>query len=126
MEASAAGHSISLLSSTVTLSKRTLGVDVVCGSAPCSGSVVLTARIAVPGRSRGKHHRRAQTIVLGRGTFALAPGARGSVPADLTQAGERTLAHTQGHPAAATLSIVVHGGSPLTRSVRIAFARRSA
>jgi hypothetical protein len=118
--------SISLTSSTVTLSGRAVGVDVVCGSAPCSGSVALTARIAVPGRSRGKHHRSAQTIVLGRGTFALASGARGSVLADLTQAGARTLAHARGHPVApvaATLSIAVHGGSPLTRSVRIAFAR---
>jgi hypothetical protein len=113
---------ISLSSSTITLSGRAVGVDVVCGSAPCSGSVVLTARIAVPGRSRGKHHRRAQTIVLGRGSFVLASGARGSVLADLTRAGARTLAHARG-PVAATLSIAVHGGSPLTRSVRIASAR---
>jgi hypothetical protein len=115
--------SISLLSSTITLSGRAVGVDVVCGSAPCSGSVVLTARIAAPGRPRGKHHRCAQTIVLGRGSFALASGARGSVLAYLTQAGARMLAHARGHPVAATLSIAVRGGSPLTRSVRIAFAR---
>ncbi len=115
--------SISLLSSTITLSGRVVGVDLICGSATCSGSLVLMARIVVPGRSRGKHHRHAQTIVLGRGSFALASGARGSVLVDLTQAGVRTLAHARGHPVAAKLSIAVHDGSPLTRSVRIAFAR---
>ena len=115
--------SISLSSSTITLSGRAVEVDVVCGSAPCSGSVVLKAQIVVSGRSRGKHNRRAQTIVLGRGSFALVSGARGSILADLTQAGARTLAHARGRPVAATLSIAVHGGSPLARSVRIAFAR---
>jgi Carboxypeptidase regulatory-like domain len=117
--------SISLSSSTITLSGRAVEVDVVCGSTSCSGSVVLTARIAVQGSSRGKHHRHAQTIVLGRGSFALASGVQGSIRADLTQAGARTLAHALGlgHPVAAALSIAVHGGSPLTRSVRIAFAR---
>ena len=115
--------SMSLSSSTITLSGHAVRVDVVCGLAPCSGSVVLRTRIALPGRSRGKRHVRAQTIVLGRGYFALASGARGSVLVDLTRAAARTLAHARRHPVAATLSIAVHGGSPLTRSVRIAFAR---
>jgi len=114
--------SISLSSSTITLSGRAIGVDIVCGSAPCSGSVMLTAQVAVPGRPRGKHHKGTQTIVLGHGSFALSSGARGSILVDLTKAGARTLAHARGRPVAAALSIAVHGGSPLTRSVRIATA----
>ncbi len=114
---------ISLLSSTIAWSGRAVKVDVVCGSAPCSGAVVLTVRIAVPGRPRRKHHRHAQTIVLGRGSFALASGSRRSILVGLTQAGARTLAHARGHQVAATLSIAVHSGSRLTRSVRISSAR---
>ena len=115
--------SISLTSSTIDLSERAVRVDVVCGLSPCSGTVVLTVRIAVAGRSRGKHHTRTQTIVLGRGSLSLASGVRGSILVNLTQAGARTLAHAHGHSMTATLSIALHGGSPLTRSVRIASAR---
>lgn len=115
--------SISLTSSTIDLSGRAVRVGVVCGLLPCSGTVVLTVRIAVAGRSRGKHHTRTQTIVLARGSLSLASGARGSILVDLTQAGARTLAHVRGHSMTATLSIALHGSSPLTRSVRIASAR---
>ena len=118
--------SMSLTSSTVTLSGRTIGVDVACSSAPCDGSVVLTLRIALAGRSHGRHDKHVQTIVLGRGSFALASGARGVVLLDLTQTGVRTLAHERGHRVEATLSMTVQGGSPLTRSLRIAVVRRSA
>jgi hypothetical protein len=118
-----APSSIALSSTMVTLSGRAAKVEVACGRVPCSGSVVLTAQIAVAGRSRGGHHRRAQAIVLGRGSFALASGARGSIRVDLTQAGARTLTHVRGHPVAATLSIEVDGGSPLVRSVRIVLAQ---
>jgi hypothetical protein len=115
--------SISLTSSTIDRSGRAVKVNVVCGLSPCSGTVVLTVRIAVAGRARGKHPTRSQTIVLGRGSLSLASTARGSILVDLTQAGARTLAHARGHSMTATLSIALHGGSPLTRSVRIAPVR---
>lgn len=115
--------SISLSSSMLTLSGRAVKVDVVCDSAPCGGSVVLTERIAAPGRSHGKRHQQTQTIVLGRGSFMLASGARGTVLIDLTHAGARTFARARHGRPMATLSIVVQGGSTLTRSVRITSAR---
>lgn len=114
---------ISLSSPAVARSGRAVKIDVVCGSTPCSGSIVLTARSSTPRRSRGKPHGRARTIVLGRGFFALASGARSSVLVELTPAGARTLAHVRKHQIEATLSVVVRGGPSLTRSVKIAASR---
>lgn len=118
-----ASPSISLSSSTMTMSERAIGIGLVCRSSPCTGFVVLTVRIVVQRRSRGKHHKHTRTIVLGHGSFALASGARGSVLVHLTQAGAQTLAHMQGRLVTATLSIAVQGGPSLTRSVRIMSAR---
>ncbi len=115
--------SISLASSTLARAGHSVRIQLVCASGPCSGSVVLSVRVTVAGRSRGKHHEDAETIVLGRGSFALASGARGRVVIELTPAGERTLARAHGYPQAAKLSLAVHGGSTLTRSVRIRLAR---
>ncbi len=114
---------ISLSSSIVARAGRAVEVDVVCGSTPCSGSVVLTARSATPRRSRGKRHGRTRTIVLGRATFALRSGARGSVLVSLTPAGARTLAHARKHQIATTLSVALRGGLSITRQVKIASSR---
>ncbi len=111
---------ISLSSSAVARAGRTVDVEVVCGSAPCSGSVVLTAHSSTRRRSRGKRHGRARTIVLGRATFALASGFRGAVLVRLTSAGARTLAHARGRQITAALSVALRGGPSITRPVRIA------
>jgi len=119
-----AAPTVSLASSTLTLSGHAVRAGIVCDSQPCSGSIVLRVQIAVRGQARGERHQRMQTLILGRGSFALAPGARGSVLIDLTRAGARMFARAGAHARLlATLSIVVHGGSSLTRSVRIASVR---
>jgi hypothetical protein len=115
--------SISLASSKIALHGRAIGVEVLCRAAPCSGSVVLRARVTIAGRSHGRHFHRAETITLGRGSFVLASGGRDSVLAELTKSGARLLGHMRKHRLTATLSITVQGGSPLTRPVKITLAR---
>ena len=108
---------MALTSSRIALSGHSVAVHVVCRSAACSGSMELTLKVAVAGRSG---RRRLESVMLGRGSFSLVAGARGTVHIHLTRAGARRLAHVPGrHPLRATLSIAVTGGAPLSRPVRI-------
>jgi hypothetical protein len=119
-----AAPSLSLASRTIVLAGHAVRVELLCATAACTGSVELRLKVSVAAGSRQSRHRRLETVVLARGSFALpASGVHATVRVTLTAAGRRLLARLRGHSLASTLSIALAGKAPVARSVRLVAGR---
>ena len=88
-------------------------LQLICtGSGPCSGDVVLVARVT---EKRGKHHRsKVEKITIGKASFSLAAGAKQTLRVKLTAKGNALVAGAGKHGATVELS-----GSDLASRVLI-------
>ncbi len=110
---------IALAGQTVSVSGRSATLSLSCIAAACHGLAQLSVRVSIYRRVHGRRVRHVETIVLGRGSFVLATGARGSVHLKLTPAGVKRLAHVRSHPLAAQLDFGINGAPAQTRTVKV-------
>jgi hypothetical protein len=108
---------VALASSRISVAGHGATTRILCRAAACHGSLELTIKIVLAHRSHHRIVRRSETIVLGRGSFSLAAGARAVVRLSLTRAGIARLVHPKTHSPATMLTIVVSGGRTVTTAV---------
>ncbi len=107
---------VSLSTATSLISGRTAQVALGCGGSSCAGTVELLMQVPIrkhgdKGRSRATRHA---TVVLARGSFALADGQHATVTLLLTATGKRDLAAAKRHPVAGEITLALAGGKPIT------------
>jgi len=107
---------VSLLTATSLIAGHTAQVALGCGGSSCAGTVELSMQVPIrkhgdKGRSRTTRHA---TVVLARGSFALADGQRAMVTLLLTAAGKRNLAAVKRHSVAGEITLALGGGKAIT------------
>ena len=107
---------VSLSKPTSLISGHTAQVALGCGGSSCAGTVELSMQVPIrkhgdTGRSRATRHA---TVVLARGSFALADGQRAIVTLLLTAAGKRNLKAAERHPVAGEITLTLTGGKAIT------------
>ncbi len=110
---------ITITGSKVVVSGKSAIVHVTCSDAACTGSAELTLQILVKHRKGKKTVSRRETLVLAKGSYALAAGKSETLVLHLTAAGKARLAHVKHHPLAVKLSVSVESGKTAAKSVRV-------
>jgi hypothetical protein len=99
---------VSLSTATSLISGHTAQVALGCGGSSCAGTVELSMQVPIRkhGGDRGRATRH-KTVVLARGSFALADGQHATVTLVLTGAGKRDLAAAKRHPVAGEITLAL-------------------
>jgi hypothetical protein len=105
---------VKLLSPKIIVSGGSANVPISCTSATCAGTIELTERVVV----KHRHGRKTvKTIVLGRGTYALAAGHSTTIAIHLTSTGKNALARARHRRLSVRVSASVIGGATAIGSV---------
>ena len=108
---------VTLSSSEIVVSGSSARVPVTCANATCAGTLELTEQIVT------RHHRghrtitRRATLILGRGSYALAAGHSATIVVHLTSIGKNVLAKAKHHRLSAKVLASVLGGARVQKSV---------
>ena len=110
---------VTVLSSEIVVEGDSARVPIACVDANCSGTIELTEQIVVRHRKGkgGRRISRKETVVLGKGSYALAQGHSGTILVFLTSRGRNALAKARHHRLSARLFASVVGGTTVSRSV---------
>jgi len=104
---------VELPSAKILVSGSSIRVPIACAKASCGGTIELTEQIYT------EHHRghtviiRGETLLLGRGSYALSAGHSATIVVRLTSTGKHALARVKHHRLSANLSVSVAGGTAI-------------
>ena len=90
---------IKLLSGKLVVSGSSARVPLACANANCTGTIELTEPVVVKHRHHGKTKTKRLTLVLGRGSYALAAGHSATIDIHLTRTGKHDTRHGEASPA---------------------------
>jgi len=102
---------VRLLTSKIVVSHRWARVPIACANANCTGTITLTERVVV------RHHRgrrttfKRKTLILGKGSYALAAGHSATIQIRLTATGRHALARARHHRLFVQVVTSVTGGA---------------
>jgi hypothetical protein len=108
---------VELPSTKLIVSGGSARVPLICAGSTCAGTIELTEQIVVKHRHHGRTRSRRETIVLARGSYALAAGQTATIFVRLTHAGKNALARARRHQLSATARVSVIGGATQYASV---------
>jgi hypothetical protein len=115
---------VRLSTSRLVASRNAVRVRIACQHADCFGSIELTEQVMVK-RRRGRRTISAKrTLILGKGSYALAAGHGATITLHLTSAGRSALARARRHRLAVELLATVSGGATARTAVLLSLARR--
>lgn len=112
---------VSVSSAKVVVSGGSARVPIACASATCAGTIELTGQVAVKGK--GKKTKK-KTVVLAKGSYSLAAGAKATIAVRLTAAGKSALAKAKGHKLSGKAGVSVTGGKTVQKSVVLSEAAK--
>jgi len=92
-------------------------VPIACAQATCTGTIELIERIVIRRRHHGRTRLRRETVVLGRGAYALSADHSATIPVHLTHTGRRALARARHHRLPVTAQVSVTGGTAIRGSI---------
>jgi len=104
---------VKLSSVKILVSGSSIRVPIACAKASCKGTIELTEQIYT------EHHHghtviiRGETLLLGRGSYALSAGHSATIAVRLTSTGKHALAGAKHHRLSANLSVSVAGGTAI-------------
>ena len=101
---------VTLLTPYIVASGSSARVPISCANATCTGTIELTEQIVVKHRHHGRTRSKRETLVLGRGSYALTAGQNATILVRLTHTGKNALARARHHRLAATARVSVTGG----------------
>jgi hypothetical protein len=112
---------VKLLSARILVSGDSARVSISCAKAACTGAIELTERIGIVVRHRhhGRTRSRRETVVLGRGVYALSAGHNATISIRLTRAGRKALARARHHRLPVTARVSVTGGTAIRGPVTL-------
>jgi hypothetical protein len=105
------------LSSRLVFVKDTAKASIACANAACAGTADVTARVRF-------RHGGTRTVVIAKGSYSLAAGARGAIALHLTGPGAKAMLAARHRTVSGKLTISVKAGKALARSVVATLARR--
>jgi len=108
---------VKLLSARILVSGGSARVPISCAKATCTGTIELTERIVVRRRHRGRTNSKRETVVLGKGVYALSAGHSATILVHLTRTGKKALARSRHHRLPVLARISVMGGTAIRGSV---------
>jgi hypothetical protein len=94
-------------------------VHLQCGKVACGGAAELTMQIAVAHGRGAKAEVSRETVVLAKGTYALAADKSETISLRLTAAGRKQFTHAKRHPVRAKLVLSAKGAKTSTASVLV-------
>ena len=115
---------VTVSSAKIVVSGGSARVPIACASATCAGTIELTGQVA--GKGKGKKKAKKKTVVLAKGSYSLAAGAKATIAVRLTAAGKSGLATAKGHKLSAKASVSVTGGTTVQKSVALSEAAKKA
>ncbi len=101
---------ITLSSAKIVVSGGAARVPLACANANCTGTIELTEQLVVEHRHHGRTKSKRETLILGKGSYALSAGQRATILVRLTHTGKHVLARARRHRLSATLLASVTGG----------------
>jgi hypothetical protein len=108
---------VKLLSARILVSGGSARVPISCAQATCTGMIELTERIVIRRHRHGRTRVRRETLVLGRGVYALNPGHSATISLHLTRTGEKALARVRHHRLLVTVQVSVTSGTAIRGQV---------
>jgi len=108
---------VRLLSAKILVSGGSARVPIACAQATCTGTIELIERIVIRRRHHGRTRLRRETVVLGRGAYALSADHSATIPVHLTHTGRRALARARHHRLPVTAQVSVTGGTAIRGSI---------
>lgn len=109
--------SVALSSARIVVSRGSARVPLACTKANCVGTIELIQRVVVKQRKGKKTVSKKKTVVLAKGTYALAAGKSATIVVRLTAAGRSALREAKGHKLSAKAVVSVTGGVNATKSI---------
>jgi hypothetical protein len=108
---------VTVLSSEIVVEGDSARVPIACVDANCTGTIELAEQVVVRHKKGKRRISRKETVVLGKGSYALAQGHSGTILVFLTSRGRNALAKARHHRLSARLFASVVGGTTVSRSV---------
>ena len=108
---------VTAFTSRLMFVKDTAKASIACANAACTGAAEVTARV-------GAKHGRKKTVVIAKGSYALAAGTRGTLTVRLTGPGAKALLAARHRSLSGKLTISVKQGKTLARTLVVALAKK--
>ena len=108
---------VTAFTSRLMFVKDTAKASIACANAACAGTAEVTARV-------GAKHGRKKTVVIAKGSYALAAGTRGTLTVRLTGPGAKALLAARHRSLSGKLTISVKQGKTLARTLVVALAKK--
>jgi hypothetical protein len=108
---------VTAFTSRLKFVKDTAKASIACANAACAGTAEVAARV------RAKHGRK-KTVVIAKGSYALAAGTRGTLTVRLTGPGTKALLAAGHRSLSGKLTISVKQGKTLARTLVVALAKK--
>jgi Carboxypeptidase regulatory-like domain len=105
------------LASKIAVSEGSARVPLLCANANCTGTIELIERIVRKRHRGGKTISSRETLVLGKGLYALLAGHSATIDVDLTAAGRHALARARHHRLRAGMYVSAIGGATVRAAV---------
>jgi hypothetical protein len=113
---------VALSSTRIVVSGGSARVPLLCTNASCAGTIELTQQVVVKQRKGKKTISKKKTVVLAKGSYALAAGKSATIAVRLTPAGRSALAKAKGHKLSVKAIVFVTGGTKVTKPVVLSMA----
>jgi len=110
---------VHILSSTVRASSHHVKLELSCTGARCSGTVTLSADIAVRSGKGHKKHTTKESVDIASASYSIAKSRDKTIKLKLTARGSRLLDKKRAHPLVGHVTISVHGGKATSRTLRM-------
>jgi Carboxypeptidase regulatory-like domain len=114
-----------LSAAKISVSNAEAYVPIDCEHANCAGTIELTEQHTVKVREHGHTRSKRETVVLAKGTYALAAGRTATILLRLTATGKSALAKASHHRLSAETLATVAGGTTAKRPVTLSAAATS-
>jgi hypothetical protein len=111
-----------LSAAAISVSKGEARVPIACEHANCAGTIELTEQRTVKLRTGGRTRSKRETVVLAKGSYALAAAHSATILLRLTAAGKGALARATHHRLSAEALATVAGGTAAKRRVTLSIA----
>jgi len=108
---------VTVLTSRLVFVKDAAKVSIACANAACAGTAEITARV-------GAKHGRKKTVVIAKGSYALAAGTHGTLTVRLTGTGAKALLAARHRSLSGKLTVSVKQGKTLARTLVVALAKK--
>jgi Carboxypeptidase regulatory-like domain len=108
---------ITLATAKILVSGDTARVSLTCANANCTGTIELTEQIVVKHREGYRTISRKQTLILGRGSYALSAGHSATILVHLTHTGKHALTTARHHRLLVSARVSVTGGATVRQPV---------